>query len=157
MAILLLAGGGVAYLGRKKQKDEEDEAKDGAVLTTTTREGAESRCDDNWTVAEELVKLAFGMFFARVSWVIIKVTDSALLGHVSTSALAASSVGDLWMSSTGIFTFGSVLPTFVGNSLGAGARAHTCTHAHLHARTHAHVRRRTHIHIHTITYTYIKS
>jgi hypothetical protein len=140
LPILLLAGGGVAYLGQRKQKDKEDEAKDGAVLTTTTREGDESRCDDNWTVAEELVKLAFGMFFARVSWVIIKVTDSALLGHVSTAALAASSVGDLWMSSTGIFVYGSVLPTFVGNSLGAGARAHTHTHTCTHARTHAHAR-----------------
>jgi hypothetical protein len=143
LPILLLAGGGVAYLGQRKQKDKEDEAKDGAVLTTTTREGDESRCDDNWTVAEELVKLAFGMFFARVSWVIIKVTDSALLGHVSTAALAASSVGDLWMSSTGIFVYGSVLPTFVGNSLGAGARAHTHTHAHMHAHTHMHAQAHT--------------
>jgi len=94
------------------------------------------------TVAVELVKLAAGMFFAHVSWVIIKVTDSALLGHVSTAALAASSVGDLWMSSTDIFLYSGVLGTFVGNSLGAGMP--TCTRAQ---RTHT----RTHPHIHTHT------
>jgi hypothetical protein len=43
-----------------------------------------------------------------------------LLGHVSTEVLAAASVGDLWMSSTGVLMHGGVLGTFVGNSIGAG-------------------------------------
>jgi hypothetical protein len=95
------------------------------------------------TVAVELVKLAAGMFFAHVSWVVIKVTDSALLGHVSTAALAASSVSDLWMSSTDIFLYSGVLGTFVGNSLGAGMP--TCTRVQrTHARTHTHTHTHTH-------------
>ena len=105
------------------------------------------------TVAVELVKLSAGMFFAHVSWVIIKVTDSALLGHVSTAALAASSVSDLWMSSTDIFLYSGVLGTFVGNSLGAGIPK--CTRAQrTHARTHTHMQ--TQMHINTIigTHTY---
>ena len=75
---------------------------------------------DNLTVAEELTKLALGFIAARASWVIIKVTDSALLGHVSTDVLAASAYADLWMSSTGVILMGGVLGTFVGNSIGAG-------------------------------------
>lgn len=70
-------------------------------------------------VASELSRLALGFFLARASWVIIKVTDSALLGHVSTEVLSATAVADLWMSSTGVVTFGGVLGTFVGNALGA--------------------------------------
>ena len=53
-------------------------------------------------------------------WVGMKVTDTSLLGHVSSDALAASSLSDLWTMATGIFIQGSVLNIFVGNAIGAG-------------------------------------
>mmetsp|Transcript_53327 Transcript_53327/g.126066 ORF Transcript_53327/g.126066 Transcript_53327/m.126066 type:complete len:442 (+) Transcript_53327:30-1355(+) len=60
------------------------------------------------------------MMIFRISWFLIKVTDTALLGHVGTDVLAASAIADLWMSSTGVFTMGGILSTFVGNAVGAG-------------------------------------
>eukprot|EP01134_Creolimax_fragrantissima_P002599 CFRG2599T1 len=75
----------------------------------------------SWTVELWLLLgLASGVFLTRVSWIVIKTTDSALLGHVSTDALSASALADLWMSSTGCFSQGGVLGVFVGQAVGAG-------------------------------------
>mmetsp|Transcript_24875 Transcript_24875/g.41677 ORF Transcript_24875/g.41677 Transcript_24875/m.41677 type:complete len:506 (+) Transcript_24875:48-1565(+) len=71
-------------------------------------------------VIKELLVLALGFLGYRLSWVAIKTTDTALLGHVGTEALSASAIADLWMASTGVFTFGGVLGTFVGNAVGSG-------------------------------------
>ena len=49
----------------------------------------------------------------------MKVTDSAMLGHVSKEALSAAALSDLWTDSTGVFLQGRVLGTFVGNAVGA--------------------------------------
>jgi len=49
----------------------------------------------------------------------MKVTDSALLGHVSKEALSAAALSDLWTDSTGVFLQGRVLSTFVGNAVGS--------------------------------------
>ena len=49
----------------------------------------------------------------------MKVTDTALLGHVGTHALAASSLSDLWTMASGVFIQGRVLGIFVGNAVGA--------------------------------------
>jgi len=66
-----------------------------------------------------ILYLAVGIIAARFSWVVIKTTDTALLGHVSTHALEASSMADLYMSSTGVITYGYVLSVFVANARGA--------------------------------------
>eukprot|EP00961_Rhodomonas_salina_P020481 275774-Rhodomonas_salina.1 len=40
----------------------------------------------------------------KASWAIMKATSTALLGHVGTPALSASSIAELWMSPIGTFT-----------------------------------------------------
>jgi Na+-driven multidrug efflux pump len=60
------------------------------------------------------------MFASRVAYTAMKVTDSALLGHVSKEALSAAALSDLWTDSTGVFLQGRVLGIFVGNAVGAG-------------------------------------
>jgi MATE family multidrug resistance protein len=55
----------------------------------------------------------------RVAYTAMKVTDSALLGHVSKEALSAAALSDLWTDSTGVFLQGRCLGTLVGNAVGA--------------------------------------
>jgi Na+-driven multidrug efflux pump len=66
-----------------------------------------------------IFSLASGMFVSRVAYTAMKVTDSALLGHVSKDALSAAALSDLWTDSTGVFLQGRVLSTFVGNAIGS--------------------------------------
>lgn len=47
--------------------------------------------------------LASGMFVSRVAYTAMKVTDTALLGHVGEDAINASALSDLWTDSTGVF------------------------------------------------------
>lgn len=71
-------------------------------------------------VARRILALVPALLISRISWVGMKVTDTALLGHVSTHALSASALSDLWTSATGVFIQGRVLGIFVGNAIGAG-------------------------------------
>lgn len=48
-----------------------------------------------WSNARDTVSLAVPMFLANLSWVGMKTTDSALLGHVSSDALSAAALSDL--------------------------------------------------------------
>jgi hypothetical protein len=48
-----------------------------------------------WHDAQDTVGLAAPMFLSMLSWVGMKTTDSALLGHVSADALAAAALSDL--------------------------------------------------------------
>jgi hypothetical protein len=57
------------------------------------------------------------LFFSSLSWVAMKTTDTALLGRAGTQYLEASSLSDLWTSSTGVIIQGRVLDMFVGNSI----------------------------------------
>jgi multidrug resistance protein, MATE family len=50
----------------------------------------------------------------------MKTTDTALLGHVSASALAAAALSDLWTMCTGVLIQGRVLGILVGGAIGAG-------------------------------------
>ena len=63
--------------------------------------------------------LAIPMFISRVSYVGMKSTDTALLGHVSGQALTASALSDLWTMCTGVFVQGRILSILVGQSIGA--------------------------------------
>eukprot|EP01062_Namystynia_karyoxenos_P005879 TRINITY_DN12031_c0_g1_i1.p1 TRINITY_DN12031_c0_g1~~TRINITY_DN12031_c0_g1_i1.p1 ORF type:complete len:533 (+),score=119.83 TRINITY_DN12031_c0_g1_i1:56-1600(+) len=67
-----------------------------------------------------IFRQAAALFISQVSWVAMKSTDSAVLGHVGTRYLSASSVSDFWTMSTGVFIQGRVLGTFCGNAYGAG-------------------------------------
>uniref|UniRef100_A0A061S3Z1 Protein DETOXIFICATION n=1 Tax=Tetraselmis sp. GSL018 TaxID=582737 RepID=A0A061S3Z1_9CHLO len=76
-----------------------------------------------WKEFLDLLYLTSTIFVARVSWVVIKTTDSALLGYTGTRYLAAASVSDLWTQSTGVFIMGGVLSTFCSQAIGAGNKA----------------------------------
>ena len=62
-----------------------------------------------WADAVDTVELGVPMFVARLSWVGMKMTDSALLGHVSVKSLAAAALSDLVQS--------RILSVFVGQSV----------------------------------------
>eukprot|EP00009_Paramoeba_aestuarina_P006554 CAMPEP_0201508816 /NCGR_PEP_ID=MMETSP0161_2-20130828/2051_1 /ASSEMBLY_ACC=CAM_ASM_000251 /TAXON_ID=180227 /ORGANISM="Neoparamoeba aestuarina, Strain SoJaBio B1-5/56/2" /LENGTH=544 /DNA_ID=CAMNT_0047903585 /DNA_START=112 /DNA_END=1746 /DNA_ORIENTATION=+ len=68
----------------------------------------------------EIMILALGALVARISYVVMKTTDSALLGHSSADALTVSSYSDLWTSAVGVFLTSGVLSMFVGNAIGSG-------------------------------------
>lgn len=55
-----------------------------------------------------------------VSWVVMKMTDSALLGHVGSEYLSGTSVSDLYTSSSRVFLNAHVLSVFAGNAIGSG-------------------------------------
>ncbi len=64
--------------------------------------------------------LAAPLMVSALSFVVMKVTNTALVGHTGTENLAAVALSDLWTSSTGVFIQGRVLGVFVGNAVGAG-------------------------------------
>lgn len=70
--------------------------------------------------AKEILRLTVPMFISAVSWVAMKVTDTAVLGHVGTRYLDATALSDLWTSSTGVFIQSRVVGTFCGQAFGAG-------------------------------------
>jgi MATE family multidrug resistance protein len=56
----------------------------------------------------------------RLSWVGMKTTDSALLGHVSAQALAAAALSDLYTMCTAVFLQGRILGVLCSSAIGAG-------------------------------------
>lgn len=78
------------------------------------------RADGVGRIMGEMLRLIPSIFISRLGWVGMKVTDTALLGHVSSHALTASALSDLWTSATGVLIQGRVLSIFVGNAIGAG-------------------------------------
>jgi MATE family multidrug resistance protein len=73
-----------------------------------------------WTDAKDTIRLGFPIFLAGISFVGMKLTDSALLGHVSAEALAAASLSDLWTMCTAVLIQGQVLGVLTGAAIGAG-------------------------------------
>lgn len=67
----------------------------------------------------DTLHLAIPIFISRVSYVGMKTTDTALLGHVSGQALSAAALSDLWTMCTGVLLQGRVLGILVGQSVGA--------------------------------------
>mmetsp|Transcript_17206 Transcript_17206/g.69236 ORF Transcript_17206/g.69236 Transcript_17206/m.69236 type:complete len:651 (+) Transcript_17206:66-2018(+) len=63
--------------------------------------------------------IAAAYFVASVSWVAMKTTDTAFLGHVGTRFLDAAAYADLYTSSTGVFIQGQVLGVFCAHAFGA--------------------------------------
>merc|ERR1740115_446354 len=81
------------------------------------------------TTRQSTTKLVFRMlclaswvFITRVSWVVMKVTDTALLGHSGTRFLEAASLSDLWTQSTGVFIMSRASATLCSQAYGAGNR-----------------------------------
>jgi len=70
--------------------------------------------------AMDTIGLAVPIFLARVSFVGMKATDTALLGHVSSEALSASALSDLWTMCTGVLVRGGILRILCTQAIGAG-------------------------------------
>jgi len=106
----------------RDEAESDDHADAGAAETPAVRvmhsveQPAHSWLPELW----ELLVLSASIFVLRVSWVVIKTTDSALLGYTGTHYLAAASVSDLWTQSTGVFIMGGVLGMFCSQAIGSG-------------------------------------
>lgn len=75
------------------------------------------------TILEEIwdiLQLGVPIFISRLSFVGMKTTDSALLGHVSREALSASALSDLWTMCSQVLLNGQILGVLVGGAVGAG-------------------------------------
>lgn len=70
--------------------------------------------------ARDTLLLGIPIFLAMLSWVGMKTTDSALLGHVSADALAAAALSDLWTMCSAVLIQGRVLGILCGSAIGAG-------------------------------------
>ena len=66
-----------------------------------------------------LIKMALGYFVASASWVGMKLTDAALIGHVGTVFLDGAAYSDLYTSSFGVLIQGQVLTMFCSQAFGA--------------------------------------
>lgn len=98
----------------------------GKSSSSGLEEGKKSYDDDHyddesvWGDVRDTVVLGIPIFLAMLSWVGMKTTDSALLGHVSAQALAAAALSDLWTMCSGVFLQGPVLGILCGAAVGAG-------------------------------------
>jgi MATE family multidrug resistance protein len=72
-----------------------------------------------WQDAADILRLSGPIFLAQVSWLGMKTTDTALLGHVGADALAAAALSDLWTMCTAVLIQGRVLGILVGGAVGA--------------------------------------
>lgn len=70
--------------------------------------------------AWDILLLGVPIFISRLSFVGMKTTDTALLGHVSREALSASALSDLWTMCTQVLLNGRILGVLVGGAVGAG-------------------------------------
>ena len=75
--------------------------------------------DGFYREAAIMLGLGLPMFMSRAAWVTNKTIDSALLGHVGTEYLSASSLADLWMMVSGVFLQDKTLRVFLSQAKGA--------------------------------------
>jgi hypothetical protein len=81
-------------MSSKISEDVEATGERQPLLTKTEEKKAEidgTIFHDVW----DTIKLGVPIFFSMLSWVGMKTTDSALLGHVSAKALSAAALSDL--------------------------------------------------------------
>jgi multidrug resistance protein, MATE family len=71
-------------------------------------------------VVRTILSMAWKIAIAMSSWVVMKSTDTAILGHVSSDALEGASLSDLYTSASGVFIQGNVLNVLAGQAVGAG-------------------------------------
>jgi multidrug resistance protein, MATE family len=73
-----------------------------------------------WVDSKDTVLLGIPIFLSMLSWVGMKTTDTALLGHVSADALGAAALSDIWTMCSGVLIQGRVLSVLCGSAVGAG-------------------------------------
>lgn len=71
------------------------------------------------SISMTVLYLAVPLAISRMSWTVIKTTDTALIGHTGTRFLSATAVADLYIQSTGVFIDGGILSTFVSQAYGS--------------------------------------
>ncbi|KAG7338049.1 MATE efflux family protein [Nitzschia inconspicua] len=119
-----------------QQQTESSAANESTPLIVPTalvvKDGLEVSEDDSSAIAIEpryhsisedvidTVKLGVPIFIAMLSWVGMKTTDTALLGHVSANALSAAALSDLWTMCSAMLVQGRILDILVGGAVGAG-------------------------------------
>lgn len=99
----------------KTPKDDDDDYHD-----NHHHHGGSSSYSSLWFDAKDTVRLSVPIFLATLSWVGMKTTDNALLGHVSPDALSAAALSDLWTMCTQMFVSAPVLGVLAGAAVGAG-------------------------------------
>mmetsp|Transcript_660 Transcript_660/g.1092 ORF Transcript_660/g.1092 Transcript_660/m.1092 type:complete len:514 (-) Transcript_660:68-1609(-) len=72
-----------------------------------------------WQIYASIFTLFVPTFVARLAWIGMKTTDTALLGHSGTIFLTASSLSDFWTSMSGVFITDTVLGSMCGQAYGA--------------------------------------
>ena len=97
-------------------RNDDEEAVHASPSSTASDDHLPSLMDDAW----DILKLGIPIFIARLSWVGKKTTDTALLGHVSSEALSASALSDLWTMCSAVLINGRILGVLVGGAVGAG-------------------------------------
>ena len=105
------------HKAEKKSNDDVEKAQLAQVAGDANADGLRT------IVLEDVIdtlRLAIPIFIARVSYVGMKTTDTALLGHVSGEALSAAALSDLWTMCTAVLIQGRVLTILVRQSIGAG-------------------------------------
>lgn len=73
----------------------------------------------HWQIYSSIFTLFVPTFVARLAWIGMKTTDTALLGHSGTVFLTASSLSDFWTSMSGVFISDTVLGALMGQAYGA--------------------------------------
>lgn len=73
----------------------------------------------SWQIYSSIFTLFIPTFVARLAWIGMKTTDTALLGHSGTVFLTASSLSDFWTSMSGVFIADMVLGSMMGQAYGA--------------------------------------
>lgn len=73
-----------------------------------------------WVDARDTFILGIPIFLSMLSWVGMKTTDTALLGHVSADAIGAAALSDIWTMCSGVLIQGRVLSVLCGSAVGAG-------------------------------------
>jgi len=93
------------------------------VKQTTLQEGlppASEEQGNRWEEFVGIISISFYTFWVYISWVGMKVTDTAVLGHLGTKWIEASSLSDLYTTSTFVIMDSQTLGTFGAQAFGAG-------------------------------------
>lgn len=106
----------MAPVGEKKPLLYKGDEETQAIAVEDKSQAIPSLKEEAW----EILRLGIPIFIARLSWVGMKTTDTALLGHVSGKALSAAALSDLWTMCTMVLLTGQVLGVFIGGAVGAG-------------------------------------
>jgi len=102
-------------LASKQEKDP--------LVADSSNHSSNDEDEENTSIlrdAKDTLVLGVPIFLAMLSWVGMKTTDSALLGHVSAQALAAAALSDLWTMCTVVLINARVLGVLCGAAVGAG-------------------------------------